>query len=143
MHPASAQVGQQPGGEGPEGRGGRPRAVVGVDVEEESGALVEGLRVFGVQLAVGEEHDVLVPAPALAQMRVGRVGVRVDVARGRGEEEVIVNLEAELGGEGEEGEGSSGTVGARHIGSVGFGSIAWLGWWEAWSTEDGGVRCEV
>ena len=52
-----------------------------------------------------------------------------------------MNLEAELGGEGEEGEGSfrmlgSGSeVGARHIGSIGLGSIAWLGWWEVWSTE--------
>jgi len=42
------QVGQQRGGEGPEGRGGGPPAVVGADVEEEAGALVEGLRVFGV-----------------------------------------------------------------------------------------------
>ena len=57
------------------------------------------------------------------------------------EEEVVVDLEAELGGEGEEGEGSFGRFGsrsevkARHIGSVGLGSIAWLGWWELWSTE--------
>ena len=53
---------------------------------------------------------------------------------GHGEEEVVVDLEAELGGEGEEGEGNFGRlasgskVGARHIGSVGLGSIAWLGW---------------
>jgi len=45
-----------------------------------------------------------------------------------------VDLEAELGGEGEEGEGSFGRVesgsevGARHTGSVGLSSIAWLRW---------------
>jgi hypothetical protein len=65
--------------------------------------------------------------------------VRVAVA-GLGEEEVVVDLEAELRGEGEEGEGSFGRLGsrskvkARHIGSVGLGSIACLGWWEL-STE--------
>jgi len=52
------QVGQQRGGESPEGHGSGPRAAMGVDEEEEAGALVEGLRVFGVQLAVGEKHAV-------------------------------------------------------------------------------------
>ena len=57
-----------------------------------------------------------------------------------------MDLEAELGGEGEEGEGSFGRfesgpeVGARHTGSVGLGLIAWLGWWEVWSME---VRWEA
>jgi len=99
------------------------------------------MHVFGVQLAVGKEHAVPAEgAPAPARTWAGQVGVRVAVA-GHGEEEAVVDLEAELGGEGEEGEGSFGRlvsgseVGARHIGSVGFGSIAWLGWWELWSTE--------
>ena len=58
--------------------------------------------------------------------------MRVAVA-GHGEEEVVVDLEAELGGEGEEGKGGFGRLGsrskvrARHIGSVGLGSISWLG----------------
>ena len=80
---ALPQVGQQRGGEGPEGGGGGLSAAVGVDIEEEAGALVEGLRVFGVQLVVGEEHAVAAegvsaPAPAPA----GQVGVRVAVACG-------------------------------------------------------------
>jgi len=72
-------------------------------------------------------------------MQAEQVGVRVAVA-GPGEEEVVIDLEAELGGEGEEGEESFGRLGsgskvrARHIRSVGLGSIAWLGWWEL-STE--------
>jgi len=123
------QVGQQRGGEGPEGHGGGPLAVIGVDVEEEHGAFVEGLRVFGVQLAVGEEHAVPaegVPAPARMRTQAGQVGVHVAVAEHG--EEVVVDLEAELGGECEEGEGSFGRlasgseVGARHIGSIGLGS---------------------
>ena len=87
-----------------------------------------------MQLAVGEEHAVLAeggPAPARGRTRAGQVGVRVAIA-GHGEEEVVVDLEAELGGEGEEGEGSFGRlrsgskVRARYIGSVGLGSISWL-----------------
>jgi len=78
-----------------------------------------------------------VPAPA--RTRAGPVGVRVAVA-GHGEEEVVVDLEAELDGEGEEGEGrrlaSGSEVKARHIGSVGLGSIAWLGWWELYGWVD-------
>jgi hypothetical protein len=71
-------------------------------------------------------------------MRVEHVNVRV-AAAGLGEEDVVVDLEADLGREGEEGEGSFGRLGsrsevkARHIGSVGLGSIAWLG--ELWSME--------
>jgi len=62
---------------------------------------------------------------------VEHVGVSAAVA-GHGEEEVVVDLETELGGEGEEGEGSfrrlaSGSEVRRHIRSVGLGSIAWLG----------------
>ena len=68
--------------------------------------------------------------------------VRVAVARGHGEEEVVVDLEAELGGEGEEGEGGFGGVrfgvGARHVRGIGLDSIAWLG-----SGRCGLWRCEL
>jgi len=128
--------------EGPGGGGGL-LVIAGVDEEEEVSALVEGLHVFSVQLAVNEEHvdegRVVVGDPVPEQMRAGQVGVYVVGHHVHGGEEVVVDLEAELGGEGEEGGGSFGTVGARHIGSVGLGSIAWLGWWEAWYREGVGV----
>jgi hypothetical protein len=64
-----------------------------------------------------------VPAPAPR-----RVCGHVAVGHGHGEQEIVVDLEAELGGEGEEGEGSFRTVrsgskvGVPHIGSVGLGT---------------------
>ena len=68
-------------------------------------------------------------ALARAQTLAKRVGGHEVEARVHGEE---VDLEAELGGEGKEGEGSFGRFGsaskvrARHIGSVGLGLITWL-----------------
>ena len=58
----------------------------------------------------------------------------VAIAGHGGGEEVVVDLEAELGREGEKGEGRFGRlrsrskVKARHIGSVSLGSVAWLEW---------------